>query len=116
MKRYTREHLWLDIADEITVGITSYACQQLGDIVYIELPTPNSSCQQGDRVAVIESVKSASEILAPLSGTITAVNTALTADPEQLSADTWLFRLQPTTRHADIGMDLHTYQQQLPEA
>ncbi len=114
MKRYTREHLWLHIAEEITIGITSYALQQLGDIVYIELPTPNTPCQQGDRVAIIESVKSASEIQAPLSGTITAVNTELAANPEQLSADSWLFRLQ-AAQDPDIGMDLHTYQQQLPD-
>jgi len=100
MPRYfTRDHEWIDVSgDEGTVGITDYAQGQLGDITYVELPGAGQQVQQGASVCVVDSVKAASDIYAPASGTVTAVNAALEDEPELVNSDAegagWLFRVK----------------------
>ncbi len=93
--RYTKDHEY--IRPDGTVGITAYAQEQLGDIVYVELPKVGQQLKQGDEAAVVESVKAASEIYAPASGTVTAVNEALSGEPGLINqapdSDGWIFRL-----------------------
>ncbi len=97
--RYTKEHEWVTVSGEVaTVGITEYAQEQLGDIVFVELPEAGRNVAAGEAVAVVESVKSASEIYAPVTGRITELNPALADAPETVNQDAtgsgWLFRLQ----------------------
>lgn len=99
--RYTDSHEWIGPIEDgvVTVGITEHAQDQLGDVVFVELPPVGSVVAEGDAIAVVESVKTASDIYAPLSGTIVAVNEALEASPETINdaafGDGWLFRLRP---------------------
>ena len=97
--RYAKSHEWVrtDDGDVVTVGITDHAQDQLGDVVFVELPEVGRHVKAGDTVAVIESVKTASDIYAPVSGEITAVNASLDAKPETVNEspyrDGWLFRI-----------------------
>lgn len=97
---FTREHEYIRIDDagEATVGITSYAQEQLGDIVFVDLPEIGTDLEQGDEAGVVESVKAASEVYAPVSGQVTAINDALADKPESVNADPmgdgWFFRLR----------------------
>jgi glycine cleavage system H protein len=96
--RYTKDHEYIRVdGDTGTVGITAYAQEQLGDIVYVELPETGRKLQQGDEAAVVESVKAASEIYAPVSGTVTEVNQALAGEPGLINAspdaDGWIYRI-----------------------
>ncbi|MEW5514868.1 glycine cleavage system protein GcvH [Pseudomonas asiatica] len=97
--RFTPEHEWLrlEATGELTVGITSYAQQALGDVVFVQLPEPGEY-GEGNEVAVLESVKAASNITMPLRGTVVAVNQALADDPELVNTspmqDGWFFRIQ----------------------
>lgn len=98
--KYTPEHEWLEYNGEtVTVGITKYAAEQLGDVVFVELPEEDTPVTKGDEVAVIESVKAAADILAPLDGTITEVNTLLDDEPGLVSSDPvgqgWVFKMKP---------------------
>lgn len=95
---YTEEHEWLSVDGDIArVGITSYAAEQLGDIVFVELPDIGKQVGAGDEVAVVESVKSASELFAPLAGDITTANGDLDDAPETVNEDPmgkgWFFEL-----------------------
>lgn len=105
MLKYTEDHEWLrPEGDEIVVGITAHASEQLGDVVFIELPEVGREVAAGEEIVVIESVKAASDIVAPVAGTITAVNDALADAPGNVNADAmaaWFFRIRP----AD-GVDL----------
>jgi glycine cleavage system H protein len=97
--RYTEDHEYVQVEDDLgTVGITDYAQQQLGDIVFVELPSTGTKVRKGDEVAVVESVKAASEIYAPVSGTVVEVNEAVNAEPGLVNTDPagggWLFKLQ----------------------
>ena len=86
--RYTKTHEWARRdGNVITVGITDYAQEQLSDLTYVELPAPGDEVTAQEEVAVVESVKAASDIYAPVSGRITEVNTALADNPEQVNAD-----------------------------
>ena len=86
--RYTDDHEWaLAEGDTITVGITDYAQEQLGELVYVELPAVGTLVQQGDDAAVIESVKAAGDVKSPVSGTITQVNDNLNDAPEKVNED-----------------------------
>ena len=86
--RYTDDHEWaLAEGDTITVGITDYAQEQLGELVYVELPAVGTVVQQGDDAAVIESVKAAGDVKSPVSGTITQVNDNLNDAPEKVNED-----------------------------
>ena len=97
--KYTEEHEWLALdGDIVTVGITEHAAEQLGDIVFIELPEVETTVAKGDEVSVIESVKAASDILAPLDGEIVEVNDALVDNPGMINDDPleggWFFRMK----------------------
>jgi glycine cleavage system H protein len=86
--RYTDQHEWVRLdGDVATVGITDYAQHQLGDVVYVELPAVGKTVKQGGEMAVVESVKAASEVYAPASGTVTEVNEALTGTPQTVNED-----------------------------
>ena len=86
--RYTNEHEWIRLDDGLaTVGISDYAQAQLGDVVYVELPEVGRAVSAGDDMAVVESVKAASEVYAPVAGEVAEVNTALVDAPEAVNAD-----------------------------
>ena len=86
---YTEDHDWIAIIEDnkVRIGITEYAQDQLGDIVYVELPEVGDDLEAGDELGTVESVKSVSEIISPLTGTITAVNEALEDEPELVNDD-----------------------------
>ncbi len=100
MSRYfTKEHEWIEIAGDVgTVGISDYAQQQLGDITFVELPVVGAQFKQGDAVAVVDSVKAASDVYVPVSGSVTEINKALEEEPELVNTDPdaggWLFRIK----------------------
>ncbi|WP_421785828.1 glycine cleavage system protein GcvH [Hyphobacterium sp.] len=84
--KYTKDHEWVKVdGDEAIVGITAYAAEQLGDVVFVELPETGASFGQGDEMAVVESVKAASEVYAPVSGEVIAVNDALEGEPQKVN-------------------------------
>jgi glycine cleavage system H protein len=115
MLRFTEEHEWLrQDGDEVVVGITEYAAEQLGDLVFVELPEEGRTVAKGDEVVTIESVKAASDIAAPLDGQITEVNAAIVANPglvnEDPLEDGWFFKMtlnDPT--ELDALMDEEAY-------
>lgn len=97
--RISEEHEWVTVEGDLaTVGITNYAQNALGDVVFVELPEVGASFARGDEVAVVESVKAASEIYAPLSGEITEVNGTLEDAPDKINQspmdDGWLFKIK----------------------
>ncbi len=98
---YTEEHEWLRTEDDgsVTIGITEHAQEALGDLVYVELPEVGQDLDSGSEMAVVESVKAASDVYAPVSGTVLAVNEALADDPEVINSDPygdgWIVRVQP---------------------
>lgn len=98
MLRYTEEHEWLkQDGDEVVVGITEYAAEQLGDLVFVELPEEGRTVVKGEEIVTIESVKAASDIAAPLDGQITEVNTAIVENPALVNEDPlengWFFKM-----------------------
>ncbi len=97
--KYTDNHEWIKIdGDEITYGITDYAQDELGDIVYVELPMEGEEVEKGDVIGVVESVKTVSDLYAPVSGTISAVNSMLEGEPEQINEDPfgegWIIKIE----------------------
>ncbi|MGO8915633.1 MAG: glycine cleavage system protein GcvH [Stellaceae bacterium] len=97
--KYTRDHEWIRIEGDVAViGITDYAQTQLGDVVYVELPELGRRVAQGKEAAVVESVKAASEVYAPISGEVLAVNDALSGEPGKVNADPqgegWFLKLR----------------------
>lgn len=99
MTKYTEDHEWIEMdGDTVTVGITDYAQKALGDVVFVELPEVNASYSAGDEVAVVESVKAASEVYAPLDGEIVEINEALEGDPSLVNSaptgDGWFFKMK----------------------
>jgi len=97
--KYTKDHEWVRVdGDTATVGITDYAQEQLGDVVYVELPDIGKSVGQGDEAAVVESVKAASEVYAPISGEVVEVNDALADTPAGVNDDAtgagWFVKLK----------------------
>jgi glycine cleavage system H protein len=117
--RYTATHEWLRQEPDgtVTVGITDFAQDHLGELVFVELPAVGRQVAAGDGCAVVESVKAASDIYAPLAGVVSAVNAALAATPNQVNQDpygAWLFRLKPAAG-ADLGklLDAAAYRAQL---
>jgi len=106
--KYAKSHEWarLDSDGLVTVGITDHAQEALGDIVFIELPETGHSFQAGAECAVVESVKAASDIYAPVSGEVVAVNQAAADTPESVNQDAyaaWLFKLRPVAAVADMA-------------
>ncbi len=99
MLKYTDDHEWLQIdGDVATVGITSHATEQLGDIVFVELPEEGSEFSKGDAAGVVESVKAASDVYMPLDGVIEAVNEAIVEEPGKVNEDPmgggWFFKIK----------------------
>ena len=101
--RFSKDHEWVRLEGSIaTVGITDHAQQALGDVVFVELPEPGREVTQGEACAVVESVKAASDVYAPLAGRITAVNDAVIDDPALVNrapdGDGWFFRMELSGR------------------
>jgi len=98
--RYTKEHEWLQVdGDTGTVGITDYAQSSLGDIVFVELPKVGQQIEAGSTFGSVESVKAVSDLYAPVTGTVTAINESLNAKPETINEaanDTWMIKLTLT--------------------
>lgn len=100
--KYSEDHEWLRANEDgsVTVGISDYAQKQLGDVVYVELPEPGRQVGRDEETAVVESVKAASDVKAPISGTVEAVNETLTDEPEKVNTDPlgegWFLKLKPT--------------------
>jgi glycine cleavage system H protein len=114
--KYTPSHEWVRLNDDgtVTVGITDYAQEQLGDLVFVEPPKPDTAVTAGQACAVVESVKAASDIYAPLTGRIIDSNEALAESPEIINKDAfgegWLFKLQPDDATAlEELMDAEAY-------
>jgi glycine cleavage system H protein len=108
-RRYTREHEWITLdGDVATVGITDFAQEQLGDVVYVELPAPGKKVSKGGEAAVVESVKAASEVYAPLTGEVVAVNDALAQEPATVNADPfgkgWFLKMKLSDRKELDGL------------
>jgi glycine cleavage system H protein len=99
---YTKDHEWLRREDDgsVTIGITDHAQGALGDLVYVELPEVGQDVDEGGDMAVVESVKAASDVYAPIGGSIAAVNEGLSDDPEKINSDPygdgWIVRIQPS--------------------
>lgn len=115
--KFTEEHEWLRVeGDLVVVGITEHAAEQLGDVVFVELPEVETQVSEGDEVCVIESVKAASDILAPLDGEIVAVNDVLTDNPALVNEDAlgaaWFFKMKIDDLSAlDAFMDEDEYKE-----
>jgi len=113
--KFTEEHEWLrEEDDQIVVGITEHASQQLGDVVFVELPEVGKKVTKDDEVVVIESVKAASDILAPIDGEITEVNDTLVDEPGRVNddpmGDAWFFKMIPSEpEQMDDYMDEAAY-------
>lgn len=119
--RFTKDHEWVRLdGDNAVIGITDYAQQQLGDIVYVELPSPGGRVEAGKEAAVVESAKAASEVYAPVSGEVVAVNGAIADDPAKVNADPmgdgWFLIVKLDDPHALDGMmDEAAYQKFVAE-
>jgi len=113
--KYTKEHEWIAIeGDRARIGITDYAQQQLGDVVYIELPEVGATLKQGQSFGTIESVKAVSELYSPVAGEVAEVNTALKDKPEMINKDphaTWMVVLK-LTDPGEVGALLDATQYQ----
>jgi len=114
--RYTKDHEWIRLdGDVAAVGITTYAQSQLGDVVFVDLPKIGTRVTKGEEAAVVESVKAASEVYAPASGEVVAVNDALEAAPATVNQDAegagWFVKLKLTdAKELDDLMNAHDYQ------
>ena len=117
--RYTKDHEWIRLdGDVATVGISEHAQSALGDIVYVELPEIGREVEQGGEAAVVESVKAASDVYAPVSGQVVAVNEALDGAPATINEDAegkgWFFRLKPSSpAQLDALMTAEQYKEYL---
>lgn len=113
--RFSQDHEWVAVEDAVaTIGITEYAADQLGDIVYVDLPSSGDEIVAGDAFGEVESVKSVSELISPISGEVLAVNDALGDSPETVNADAlgegWMVRvLLSDTDELDELMDAAAY-------
>lgn len=119
MLKFTEEHEWLKIEGNVaTVGITAHAAEQLGDLVFVELPATGASFGKNDNAATVESVKAASDVFCPLEGEITEVNDAITSDPSLVNSDPmgagWFFKLKlANPSDADGLMDEEAYKRMI---
>jgi glycine cleavage system H protein len=118
---YTNDHEWLRREGDgsVTVGITDHAATALGDLVYVELPEVGQEVEAGGEMAVVESVKAASDVYAPISGSVAEVNEALSDDPEKINADPygdgWIVRMHSADLDEGALMTPAAYQQLLDE-
>ncbi|VAW11065.1 Glycine cleavage system H protein [hydrothermal vent metagenome] len=119
--KFTKDHEYVAIKGDIaTIGISNYAQEQLGDVVFVELPEVGRDVEQGDEIAVVESVKAASEIYSPIGGTVTEINPALEGAPstvnEAAEGDGWFFKLKiADTGELDGLMDRQAYEKFVAE-
>ena len=119
--RYTKEHEWVRVeGDEAVIGITQFAADQLGDVVFVELPDTGRSLDQFATFGVVESVKAVSDLYAPLSGEVTATNDALSGTPELVNSDPygdgWMLRLTVSdTAQVEALLDAAAYEQLVAE-
>ena len=119
--KYTEDHEWIKLdGDVATIGISTHAAKQLGDVVYVELPEIDADFSKGDDVAVVESVKAASEIYAPIDGVITEINEALEDAPETVNGDAqgagWFFKMKVSdASQLDGMMDEDAYKKFIEE-
>jgi glycine cleavage system H protein len=116
---YTADHEWLRIEGDVaTIGVTDYAQSQLGDIVFVELPKVGRSLKKAEAAAVVESVKAASDVYAPISGEVTEVNETLSAEPALINSDAagkaWFFKVRIADK-SELGglMDAAAYQKHI---
>lgn len=113
--KYTEDHEWVRLDDGVaTIGISKYAAEQLGDVVYVELPAIGAKVAKGQEMAVVESAKAASDVYAPIGGEIVAVNEALTGAPETVNAgpegEGWFVKMRPDNpADLDALMDAGAY-------
>ena len=119
--RYLKSHEWVkQDGDVVVVGISDHAQDALGDVVYVELPEVDAECQAGDEIAVVESVKAASDIYAPVAGTVVEVNVKLEDSPELVNdapyADGWFFKIKISDPSAVEGLLTSEQYQALCEA
>jgi glycine cleavage system H protein len=121
--RYTKTHEWvrLDKNGVATIGITDFAQEQLGDLTYVELPSVGDNVEAQNEVAVIESVKAAADIYAPVAGTIAEVNKKLEDQPELINSDPfgegWIYKLRPDDpSEIDMLLDADAYEDMIPDA
>ena len=119
--KYTRAHCWVrDEGGEIVVGISDYAQEQMSEMTFVELPEVGEHVEADAEVAVVESVKAANDVFAPVAGTITAVNEALVDQPELVNHDPlgkgWIFQMKPDhPEDVDHLLDADAYEAELPE-
>ena len=119
MLRFTKDHEWLRVEGSVaTVGITSYAQEQLGDIVFVELPAPGKIFAKGAAAAVVESVKAASEVYSPVSGEVVESNETVAGEPSLINSDPmgkgWFFRIKLAEPvELDALMDEATYSEEV---
>ena len=114
-KYYTEEHEWIVVAGNVaTLGITDYAQAQLGDVVFVDVPEAGKTLSKGDEAAVVESVKAAADVYAPIAGTVSEVNQAAADAPESVNQDAyaaWLFKMTPdNVADLDKMLDAAAYQ------
>lgn len=115
MIKFSQDHEWINIEGDVgTVGITDYAQKALGDVVFVELPTVGDSFTKGDEIAVVESVKAASELYSPVGGEVVEVNSSLEDSPESVNSspmdDAWFFKIKISdAAEADELMDEDSY-------
>lgn len=120
--RYTQAHEWVRNHDsETEVGITAFAAEQLGDVVFVELPAIGSAVTEGEPFGVVESVKSVSDLFSPITGIVTAINTELEAAPERVNeapyAEGWMIRVKEDDAHPPKGLlSAEAYQAFLAQA
>jgi len=121
--RYSTDHDWVRLEDDgsVVIGITDHAQEALGELVYVEVPEAGQSFQRGDACAVVESVKAASDVNAPVSGELAAINPALEESPDLVNQDPydegWLIRLTPSSpAELDDLLDAESYNRLLAEA
>jgi glycine cleavage system H protein len=117
--KFTKSHEWIRLEDDgsVTIGITHHAQELLGDMVFVEMPEKGRKLKQGEECAVVESVKAAADVYAPLTGEVLMANSDLESSPEKINEDAytaWLFKLKPANV-ADIGnlLDAAGYQKVL---
>ena len=114
--KFSEDHEWVELKgdDLVVIGITDFAQEQLGDLVYVELPEAGDECSRGENISVIESVKAASDLVAPVSGTIIEVNSRLEDEPELVTEDSmgegWFIKVKlSNTSELDDLMDESAY-------
>lgn len=102
-KRYSKDHEWVEVSGDVaTIGITEHAQEQLGDVVFVELPAVGKAVTKGGAAAVVESVKAASDVYAPLTGEVVAINDAIVADPAKVNQEAegsaWFMKVKLANR------------------